>query len=261
MHSLKNLSKTQIKQVVKHYNLKHHIPFSRVVDGKRHTLSKKELIVELEKHLYIDEESKMIKRKNENLYQMPIEDAKKEHKKLVKVLEKAEKKVSDKAVKKEIKKEVKEQKTEMKAIEAPKKEYTNMEIMEEVSKQLDMLPVLTDEQINKLANKKNISIENKTRAKIQENIRGQIMNNSDELDQLKDDWKVTEEKAKPKQMSKNVAKYEEKRKDKIKELFKMSLVDLQKLATEKGVPLEITVNKKKQILKRSQLISYLSEKI
>lgn len=193
MVSFKNLDKTQIKAIVKQYNLKHHIPFSRVVDGKRHTLSKKELIIELEKHLYIDEASRMIKRKNESLYQMPLEDAKKEHKKLVKVLDKAEKKVSDKAVKKEIKDEKEEQKVEMKAMKIPMKEKKVM---------------------------KEIEIEKESEEKVVES-----------------------------------------KKDKVKKLFKMSLEELKKIAVEKGIPLEITVNKKKQTLKRSALISFISEKL
>jgi hypothetical protein len=186
MVSFKNLDKTQIKAIVIQYNLKHHIPFSRVIDGKRHTLSKKKLIIELEKHLYIDEATRMIKHKNESLFQMPLEEAKKEHKKLVKVLEKAEKKVSDKAVKEEIKVEKEEQKAEMKAMKAPK--------VKKISK-----------------------------------------------------------KASPK--AKESKKYT------MKDLMPLKMPAIQKIASDNGIPLEITVNKKKQTLKRNSLIGLILEKL
>jgi hypothetical protein len=125
MNTLQKLSMAQIKLVVKDYNLKHRIPFSRVVDGKRKGLTRKELIAELEKHVYVDD-NRMIKRKNESFYQMPLSDAKKEHKKLVKILEKAEDKIDDKMVKEEVKKEAEEQSAELKMLVKKSKPTRNL---------------------------------------------------------------------------------------------------------------------------------------
>jgi len=212
MNSLQKLSKGAIKQIVIKYNLKHCIKFSRVVDGKRKTLSKKELIQKLDEHVYVDEESRMIKRKNENLYQMPLEDAKKEHKNLVKVLEKVEKKVSDKAVKSMVKKEAEEQSAELKMLK---------------KKGQHMMPD------------------------------GSMMDN----DKMKKAPKAKTPEAPKTEAPAGDKVSEGNKKEKIKQLFKLNLVELKKMASEKGIPLEITVNNKKQPLKRSSLISFLSEKI
>jgi hypothetical protein len=136
MLSFKSLQKKQIKDIVREYNLKHHIPFSRVVDGKRKPFTKKELCTELEKHLYIDEEDgNKIKKKNENFFIMPEKKMKAEHKKLINVLEKAEEKVKDKKVKEELKEEIKEQSKELKKVE--KKDKKTETFKKELDKFID----------------------------------------------------------------------------------------------------------------------------
>ena len=75
--TFKHLTSKQLKQIIKHYNLSHHIPLSKIVDGKRKRLSKDELAEELDKHLIIDNDT--IRRKEINyMYDMPKIQQKKE---------------------------------------------------------------------------------------------------------------------------------------------------------------------------------------
>lgn len=165
--SFGKLSKAQIKEIVKQYNLKHHIPFSKVENGKRKFFSKKELIKKLEEHLYVDENNK-VRRKNENLFtiEMPLKKVKKEHEKLVEVLKKADEKIDDKKVDKVIKEEIKDQTKEL-------KQYTKM-----VDKQAEMM--------NKMIKP--------SKSKELEDIKEAIKKKEKELDDLKKDFEKEKEK-------------------------------------------------------------------
>lgn len=134
--SFDKLKLGEIKKIIKHYNLHHDVKLSKVENGDRIKHCKEDLIKQLDKHLFVDNHN-MIRKRNELLYEMPMKEAKKEHKKLIEVLEKADEKIKDVPTKKKIEEEIKEQKEEMKMMkkETPKKHENLKEILNKFEKE------------------------------------------------------------------------------------------------------------------------------
>jgi hypothetical protein len=121
------LTKPVLRKIIKAYNLHVMIKMSHIVDGKRVPRNKKEIVSDMEKHLFIDEQGK-IKRHEKTTFDISIpKDEIKEHKEQVKttakILKTAEKMSEKQPENKEIKEIMKKNKDTLKVLEesAPKK--------------------------------------------------------------------------------------------------------------------------------------------